>query len=107
VTDLKGACGSNGEVALAPLGWRGSIQVLLCKGQHPSHIWHGMLVCLHSSSSSSRRWTSLSWKFWPSQQPLYISLDTGRRLSSFGSSISKCPVWCYPPICTWVFLAIF
>ena len=31
-------------------------------------------------SSSSRRWTSFSWKFWPSQRPLSISLDPGRRL---------------------------
>ena len=48
-----------------------------------------------------------SWRFWPSQRPLSISLDPGRRLSSFWSSFGKCPVWCYPPICTWVFLVIF
>ena len=47
------------------------------------------------------------WKFWPSQRPFYISLDLGHRLSSFLSSFGKCPVWCYPPICTWVFLVIF
>jgi hypothetical protein len=47
-----------------------------------------------------------SWKFWPSQRPLSIFPDPGRRLTSFGSSIGKCPVWCYPPICTWVFLVI-
>jgi len=35
---------------------------------------------------------------------LSISLYPRCRLSSFGSSIGKCPVWCYPPICTWVFL---
>jgi len=33
-----------------------------------------------------------SWKFWPSQRPLSISLDPGRRLSSFRSSFGKCPV---------------
>ena len=43
-----------------------------------------------------------SWKFWPSQRPLSTSLDPGRRLSSFWSSFGRCPVWCYPPICTWV-----
>ena len=48
VTDLKGAYVSDGEVTLAPLGWRGCIQVLLCNGQNPSHIRHGMLACLHS-----------------------------------------------------------
>jgi len=38
----------------------------------------------HSTSSSSRRWTSINgWKFWPSQRPLSISLDPGRSLSSF------------------------
>ena len=58
-------------------------------------------------SSSFRRWTSVSWKFWPSQRALSIFLDPGRRLSSFWSSVGKCPVWCYTPICTWVFLAIF
>ena len=57
--------------------------------------------------SSPRRWTSFSWKFWPSQRPHFVSLDPGRRLSSFWSSVGKCPVWCYPPICTWVFLVIF
>ena len=50
------------------------------------------------SSSSSRCWTSFSLKFWPSQWPFSISLDSGCRLSSFG---------CYPPICTWVFLVVF
>jgi hypothetical protein len=60
-----------------------------------------------SSSSSSTRWTSFSWMFWPSQRPLSTSLNPGRRLSSFGSSSGRCPVWCYPPICTWVFLVIF
>ena len=44
-----------------------------------------------------------SWKFWPSQQPLSTSLDPGHRLSSCSSSFGRCPVWCYPPICTWVF----
>ena len=34
-------------------------------------------------SSSSRRWTSFSRKFWPSQRPLSTSHDPGRRLSSF------------------------
>ena len=48
-----------------------------------------------------------SWKFWPSQRPLSTSLDPGGRLSSFWSSFGRCPVWCYPPICTWVFLVIF
>ena len=48
-----------------------------------------------------------SWKFWPSRRPLSTSLDPGRRLSSFLSSFGRCPVWCYPPICTWVFLVIF
>jgi len=48
-----------------------------------------------------------SWKFWPSQWPLSTSLDPGRRLSSFWSSFGRCPVWCYPPIFTWVFLVIF
>ena len=33
-----------------------------------------------------------SWKFWPSQRPLSISLDLGRRLSSFWSSFGKCTV---------------
>jgi len=28
----------------------------------------------HSSPSSSRRWTSFRWKFWPSQRPVSISL---------------------------------
>jgi len=36
-------------------------------------------VCL-SHNSSSRRWTSFSWKFWPSQWPLSIFLDPGHRL---------------------------
>ena len=49
----------------------------------------------------------INWKFWPSQRPLSISLDPRRRLSSFCSSFGKCPVWYYPPICTWVFLVIF
>ena len=48
-----------------------------------------------------------SWKFWPSQRPLSTFLDPGRRLSSFWSSFGRCPVWCYPPICIWVFLVIF
>jgi hypothetical protein len=48
-----------------------------------------------------------SWKFSPSQRPLSTSLDPGRRPSSFWSSFDRCPVWCYPPICTWVFLVIF
>ena len=48
-----------------------------------------------------------SWKFWPSQRPLSTSHDPGRRLSSFWSSFGRCPVRCYPPICTWVFLVIF
>jgi len=66
-------------------------------------FWGGRV----DSSSSSRRWTFFSWKFWPSQRPLSISLDSGRRLPSFGSSIGKYPAWCYPPICTWAFLVIF
>ena len=70
------------------------------ESQHPFYI-------LLPSSSSSRRWTSFSRKFWPSQRPLSISLDPGRKLSSFWSSFGRCPVWCYPPICTWVFLVIF
>jgi len=48
-----------------------------------------------------------SWRFWPSERPLSTSLDPGRRLSSFWSSFGRCPVWCYLPICTWVFLVIF
>ena len=48
-----------------------------------------------------------SWKFWSSQRPLSTSLDPGRRLSSFWPSFGRCPAWCYPPICTWVFLVIF
>jgi len=48
-----------------------------------------------------------SWKFWPSQWPLSTSLHPGRKLSSFWSSFGRCPAWCYPPICIWVFLAIF
>jgi len=63
-----------------------------------------VMACFVLLRSSSRRWTSFNWKFWPSQRPLSISLDPGRRLSSFGTSSGKCPVWCYPPICTWVFL---
>jgi len=53
-------------------------------------------------ASSSRRWTLFScWKFWPSQRPpSSISLNLGRKLSSFWSLFGKCPVWCYPPICT-------
>ena len=35
---------------------------------------------------------------------LLNDLDPGRRLSSFWSSFGRCPVWCYPPICTWVLL---
>ena len=60
-------------------------------------------------SSSSRGWTFFNcWKFWPSQRPpSSISLDPGRKLSNLWSSFGKCPVWCYPPICTWVFLVIF
>jgi hypothetical protein len=63
----------------------------------------------HSSSSSSRRWIFFNcWQFWPPQlPPPSISLDPGRKLSNFWSSFGKCPVWCYPPICTWVFLVIF
>ena len=71
-----------------------------------SFVWISTMVD-GKDSSSSRRWTSFSWKFWPSQRPLSISLDPGRRLSSFGSSVGKCPDWCYPPICTWVFIVIF
>jgi len=48
-----------------------------------------------------------NWKFWPSQRPLSTSLDPGCRPSSFWSSFGRCPVYCYPPICTWVFLVIF
>ena len=48
-----------------------------------------------------------SWKFWLSQRLISIFFDPGRRLSSFWSSFGRCPVWCYPPICTWVFLVIF
>jgi len=47
------------------------------------------------------------WKLWPSQWHLSISLDPGRRLSNFEPSFGKCPVWRYPPFCTWVFLVIF
>jgi len=43
-----------------------------------------------------------SWKFWPSQRTLSISMDP-----SFGSSIGRCPVWYHHPLCTWVFLGIF
>ena len=59
--------------------------------------------------SSSTRWTFFNcWKFRPSQRPpSSISLDPGRKLSNFWSSFGKCPIWCYPPICTWVFLVIF
>ena len=62
-----------------------------------------------TDSSSSRRWTFFNCcKFWPSQRPpSSISLDPGHKLSNFWSSFGKCPVWCYPPICTWVFLVIF
>ena len=61
------------------------------------------------TSSSSRRWTFFNCrKFCPSQRPpSSISLDPGRKLSNFWSSYGKCPVWCYPPICPWVFLVIF
>ena len=67
----------------------------------------------HRNSGSPYRYFLLpgaelpSWKFWPSQRPLSTSLDPGRRLSSFWSSFGRCPVWCYPPTCTWVFLVIF
>ena len=55
-----------------------------------------------------RHWTSFtSWKLRPSQRHFYISLELGRRLSNFWPSFGKCPVWRYPPICTWVFLVIF
>ena len=55
-----------------------------------------------------RHWTSFNgWKVWPSQRHLSISLDPGCRLSNFWPSFGKCPVWRYPPVCTWVFLVIF
>ena len=55
-----------------------------------------------------RHWTSFNgWKLWPSQRHFSISLDPGCRLSNFWPSFGKCPVWRYPPICTWVFLVIF
>ena len=33
-----------------------------------------------------------SWKFWPPQRPLSISLNPARRVSSFWSSFGRCPV---------------
>jgi len=51
------------------------------RAHHMNYIHTSGLI---SSSSSSRRWTSFSgWKFWPFHRPLSISLDPGRRLSSF------------------------
>ena len=41
-----------------------------------------------SSSASSRGWTSFSWKFWPSQRPLFISLDAGYPVSIFNWQMS-------------------
>ena len=80
-----------------------TVHHIMIIGKWPT--WHtNSFLC----TSSSRRWTSFNgWKFWPSQRPLSISLDPGCRLSNFLSSFGKCPVWCYPPICTWVFLVIF
>jgi hypothetical protein len=52
------------------------------------HLWKWPTRC----TSFSRRWTSFSWKFWPSQRSLSVSLDPGRRLSSFRSSFGNCPV---------------
>jgi len=75
------------------------IVICICNG------YNGNVTRLESSAVLLLPGAGLpSWKFWPSQRTLPTSLDPGRRLSSFWSSFGRCPVWCYPPICTWVFL---
>jgi len=53
-----------------------------------------------------RRWTSLNWKFWPSQRRPSTLLYLGHRLSNFLSSFDRGPVWCCPPIYAWVFFLV-
>jgi len=74
-----------------------------------SSIFISFIVCfLPLLLLPSAELSLICWKFRPSQRPpSSISLDPGRKLSNFWSSFGKCPVWCYPPICTWVFLVIF
>ena len=76
------------QISVATLGWELMNMAQWCNGFHKENR-----SLLHLPGDELP-----SWKFWPSQKPLSIYPDPGRRLSSFVSSIGKCPVWCYPPI---------
>ena len=88
-------------------------QTIFENRSQPKKLWSFFKVPVFKKSSVCltkfffRHWTSFNHrKFWPSQRPLSISLDPGRRWSNFLPSFDRYPVWCYPPICTWVFLVI-
>ena len=61
------------------------VQFLQWKPQQDATVYQNFILLLPGAELPS-------WKFWPSQWPLSISLDPGRRLSSFWSSFGRCPV---------------